>query len=73
MSRAGRLLAIDTATSIAVVAGVAMMILGWGFIDGLDENVLRSSSTSMTGEILLRPDDYPSDGRTLPQIGRAHV
>lgn len=53
-------------TSLAVIAGVAMMILGWGFIDGMDENALRSSAWSMTGEVLLRPDGYPTDGRTLP-------
>ncbi len=53
-------------TSLAVIAGVAMMIFGWGIIDGLDENVLRASSTSATGEVLLRPAGYPVDGRTLP-------
>ena len=53
-------------TTLAVIAGVAMMIFGWGLIDGLDENVLRASATSTTGEVLLRPDGYPVDGRTLP-------
>ncbi len=53
-------------TSVAVVAGVALMILGWGLVDGVDENVLRASSRTMTGDVLLRPVDYPTDGSSFP-------
>ncbi|HNC94883.1 MAG TPA: hypothetical protein PKW90_02100, partial [Myxococcota bacterium] len=53
-------------TSVAVVAGVALMILGWGLVDGVDENVLRASSQTMTGDVLLRPVDYPTDGTSFP-------
>lgn len=53
-------------TSIAVVAGVAIMILGWGVVDGLDENVLRAAAFTTTGDVLLRPDGYPDDGYSYP-------
>lgn len=57
-------------TSVTVVFGVALPILGWGMVDGLDENVLRASRTTVTGEILLRPDAYPTDGIEFP-LGKA--
>lgn len=53
-------------TSGAVVFGVALQVLGWGLVDGLDDNFLRAVSTTTTGDILLRPPDYPSDGLTWP-------
>jgi putative ABC transport system permease protein len=53
-------------TSIAVVAGVAMMILGWGLVDGLDENFLRAARTTYAGEVILRPTGFPDDGVRFP-------
>lgn len=53
-------------TSIAVVFGVAVMILGFGVVNGLDENVIRTARTTTTGDLLLRPKDYPTDGLTWP-------
>ncbi len=53
-------------TSASVVAGVALMILGWGLVDGMDENFLRSARTTYAGEVLLRPSDYPDDGVRFP-------
>lgn len=53
-------------TSVAVVAGVAIQILGWGMVDGLDENVLRAAAYTTTGDLLLRPDGYPDDGFSFP-------
>ncbi|MCK6502729.1 FtsX-like permease family protein [Myxococcota bacterium] len=53
-------------TSGAIVAGVAVLIGGMGLVDGLDENVLRANEQAMTGHVLLRPDGYPTDGRSLP-------
>ncbi len=53
-------------TSVAVVAGVALMILGWGLVDGVDENVLRASSRTVTGDVILRPVDFPTDGSSYP-------
>ncbi len=53
-------------SSAAVVFGVALPILGWGLVDGLDENVLRAARTTTVGEVLLRPDAYPTDGHDFP-------
>ena len=53
-------------TSVTVVFGVALPILGWGMVDGLDENVLRASKSTTTGELVLRPDAYPIDGLEFP-------
>ena len=53
-------------TSVAVVAGVAVLIVGWGLVDGLDENVIRAQEDTVSGHILLRPGDYPTDGRSFP-------
>lgn len=53
-------------TSGAVVAGVAIMILGWGLVAGLDENFLRAARTTYAGEVILRPDGFPDDGIRFP-------
>lgn len=53
-------------TSVTVVFGVALPILGWGMVDGLDENVVRSARTTVAGDVLLRPDAYPTDGIEFP-------
>lgn len=53
-------------TALAVVFGVAVQIFGWGLVDGLDENFIRASAWTTTGDIVLRPVDYPVDGLTWP-------
>lgn len=53
-------------TSAAIVFGVALSIFGWGTVEGLDENMLRASRTTATGDVILRPDGYPTDGLDLP-------
>lgn len=53
-------------TSVTVVFGVALPILGWGMVDGLDENMLRAARTTTTGEVLVRPPGYPTDGIEFP-------
>ena len=35
-------------------------------VDGLDENFIRASEWTTTGDIVLRPSDYPTDGLTWP-------
>lgn len=59
-------------TSVTVVFGVALPILGWGMVDGLDENVVRAARTTTAGEVLLRPDAYPTDGIEFP-LSKAEV
>ena len=53
-------------TGLAVVFGVAIQIIGWGFVDGLDENFIRASAWTTTGDILLRPEGYPTDNQSFP-------
>ncbi len=53
-------------TSITVVFGVALPILGWGMVDGLDVNTLRAARSTTVGDVLLRPDGYPTDGLEYP-------
>ncbi len=53
-------------TGAAVLFGVAILILGWGLVDGIDENVLRSARGSYAGDLILRPDGYPDDGMRYP-------
>lgn len=53
-------------TSGAVVVGVALQVLGFGLVDGMDDNFLRAVSTTTTGDILLRAPDFPTDGLSWP-------
>lgn len=53
-------------TGGAVVAGVAVMIMGWGLVDGLDENVLRAQEGAVSGHVVLRPDGWPEQAMALP-------
>ncbi len=53
-------------SSLSVMAGVAVLILGHGFIEGLDENVIRAQEDALSGHVLLQPEGYPEDGMTLP-------
>jgi putative ABC transport system permease protein len=51
---------------VAVVAGTAVLVLGQGFIGGLDENAIRASVDTTTGHVLIRPADYPIEGIQNP-------
>jgi putative ABC transport system permease protein len=53
-------------TSASVVFGVAIQVLGWGLVDGLDENFLRAARTTYAGDVLLRPDGYDLEGTSFP-------
>ncbi len=59
-----------TALSLAsIVAGVAVIIIGKGFIGGLEENLIRSEVDTMSGHVILRPDGYPEEGLSHPLEG----
>ena len=45
-----------------VVAGVAVSILGMGFVGGLDENVIRAQINTASGHVLLRGPGVSEDG-----------
>jgi len=53
-------------TAGAVVFGVWLQILGFGFVAGIDDNVLNTSADTLTGDVLLRPVGYPDDGLSYP-------
>jgi putative ABC transport system permease protein len=54
---------------VSVVAGVAVYILGQGFITGMKENILRAQIDKVSGHVALRPADYPTDGLSSPLDG----
>ena len=53
-------------SSIAIIAGVTTLIVGDGLITGIDESVIRSQERVFSGHVLLRPVDYPTNGRNFP-------
>jgi ABC-type lipoprotein release transport system permease subunit len=50
----------------SVIAGVAVLILGQGFIAGLSENTIRAQVGTLSGHILVRPAGYPNQGLQHP-------
>jgi putative ABC transport system permease protein len=54
---------------VAVIAGVWVLILGKGFIGGMDENIIRGQIDSLSGHVLLRPAAYPSSALIHPLDG----
>lgn len=57
-------------SSVAIIAAVFALIMGFGLVDGIDENTIRAQEDQISGHIILRPDDYPTDNRNYP-IGDA--
>jgi putative ABC transport system permease protein len=58
---------------VSVVAGVAVYILGQGFVVGMKENMLRAQIDSVSGHVALRPAGYPTDGLSAPLDDRLVV
>lgn len=56
-------------TSVAAIAGVALMVLGFGMVDGLDENVIRTGIDTQSGHVLLRPGGYDTEAMNNPIDG----
>jgi putative ABC transport system permease protein len=53
-------------TGVAVAVGVAVLIFGWGFVGGLDENIVRGEEDTRTGHVLLKPADYSDESYGFP-------
>ncbi len=53
-------------SSVAIIAGVFALIMGNGLIDGLDEITIKSQEDVLGGHVLIRPTDFPTDGRNYP-------
>lgn len=51
---------------VSVIAGVFVLILGQGFIGGLDENLIRASVDATSAHVLARPAGYPEHGLAHP-------
>jgi putative ABC transport system permease protein len=50
----------------AVIAGVAVLILGQGAIGGIEENIIRAQVDALSGHVLIRPVEYPTLGIQHP-------
>lgn len=58
---------VRTALSLgSVVAGVAVLIVGRGFLAGLSENLVRAQIDDLSGHVLVRPAGYPTVGLDHP-------
>jgi putative ABC transport system permease protein len=51
---------------VAVVAGVAVFVLGKGLISGLKENIIRAQVDKVSSHVMLRPADYPTEQMSHP-------
>jgi putative ABC transport system permease protein len=54
---------------VAIVAGVATLIVGRGFLGGLTENFVRSQIDAVSGHLVVRPAGYASNGLSHPVDG----
>jgi putative ABC transport system permease protein len=53
-------------STISIIAGVAILILGRGFISGTKENMVRAQIDTMSGHVVAVPTDYPANGVRHP-------
>ncbi len=51
---------------ISIIMGVAIIIMGRGFIGGSKENIIRAQIDSVSGHVLVVPSDYPDAGIRHP-------
>ncbi|GMV38291.1 MAG: hypothetical protein AMXMBFR64_00070 [Myxococcales bacterium] len=54
---------------VSIVFGVAVLILGRGFIGGTKENIVRAQIDTASGHVLAVPADYPTTGGRFPLDG----
>ncbi len=53
-------------STVSIIAGVAILILGRGFVNGTTENIVRAQIDTMSGHLMAIPADYPSTGFRHP-------
>ena len=51
---------------VSIIAGVFVLILGRGFVHGLNENIIRAQIDSLSGHVMAVPADYPTFGIQNP-------
>lgn len=54
---------------VSIIFGVAVLILGRGFIGGTKENIIRAQIDTASGHVLVVPADYPTTGGRFPLEG----
>lgn len=55
-----------TLSMLSIVFGVAIIILGRGFIRGTKENIVRAQVDTFSGHVMAVPGDYPKRGLQNP-------
>ncbi|MDH5670789.1 MAG: FtsX-like permease family protein [Myxococcales bacterium] len=48
-------------TTTVIVAAIGVLILGEGFISGVEDNIIISAEDASVGHLTVRPADYPAD------------
>jgi putative ABC transport system permease protein len=60
-------------TTTTIVAGVGFFVLGQGFIDGMNENIIAGAVDGTVGHVSARPAGYPTHGHQHPVDVLLHV
>lgn len=58
---------------VSIIFGVAVLILGRGFVGGLKENIIRAQIDTVSGHVLALPAGYPTIGLQHPVDELLHV
>lgn len=53
----------------AIIAGVAVLIMGQGLIGGLEENIIHGQVDTLSAHVTVRPIDWPTTPMQLPLDG----
>ncbi len=53
-------------TTVAIVAGIGVFILGEGFVGGVEENIVTTAIEGTVGHVLVRPPGYPTEAGQHP-------
>ena len=51
---------------VSVIAGVAVFIMGEGFVTGMKETIVRAQIDKVSGHVAARPASYPTDALSAP-------
>lgn len=54
---------------VSIILGVVVIIVGRGFQEGLNENMIRASIDASTGHVIAVPEGYPETGFRQPVDG----
>lgn len=57
----------------SIIAGSFVIVIGWGFASGLDENAIRGQIDSVSAHAMVVPADYPESGLAHPVDDAFHL